>query len=233
MPEAEPVVEVSVAEGVALVELNRPERRNAISGQLLRELRQAYARLDADPEVAAVVLTGRGKSFCSGIDLSELGETEDGVSDAFRGPLPPLSKPVIGAVNGDAITGGLELALSCDLLLAAEHARFADTHVRYGVVPEWGMFARLPGRIGLARAVEMALSARFVTAPEALTWGLVNRVVGAEDLVDAAVELARSMAAHPEPAVRHLLSGYRQLEALSTDPAWLLEQQQAERWKQR
>lgn len=233
MSEGDAAVEVSVSDGVALVVLNRPDRRNAISGQLLRELREAYLRLDADRSVAAIVLTGRGKAFCAGIDLAELGDTDDGVSATFRGPVPPISKPTIGALNGDAITGGLELALSCDLLIAAEHARFADTHVRFGVVPEWGMLARLPQRIGVARALEMALSARFVTASEALTWGLVNRVVTAEALRSTAIDLARMMAGHDERAVRHLLSGYRNLEAQAGDCAWRIEQEQAARWNQR
>ena len=133
---------VDCAEGVAVVTLNRPEARNALDVELLQALPAAMAKLDADDDVAAVILTGADPAFCAGLDLKELGSSGDNLSGGGQGvaatPFPEdMSKPVIGAVNGPTVTGGLELALHCDFLIASERARFGDTHARVGVVPGW------------------------------------------------------------------------------------------------
>lgn len=185
------------AEGIATITLNRPDRLNTLSIALRSALAEIVAGLDADPGVHVLILTGAGKMFSAGLDITEwdsAGLVAAGAYDhdpvaaltAFRGP-------VIGAINGPCITGGLELALSCDFLVASETAKFADSHCQVGLLPGWGGSVRLARRIGIARAMEMAFTARFLSAEEALAWGLVNHVVPAEQLLTKAGELARQM----------------------------------------
>lgn len=161
---------VERAGGVATVTLNRPGARNALSAALVLGLRDALAELDADEEVGAVVLTGSDPAFCAGLDLKELGSTganldlgrnPDGVPPGY--PWAPLSTPLIGAVNGVAITGGLELALHCDLLIASDRAAFADTHARVGLVPGWGASVLLPAAVGARVARQMSLTGDFLS----------------------------------------------------------------------
>ena len=164
---------VDRADGVATVTLNRPEARNALNVELLRALPATIAELDADDEVAVVILTGADPAFCAGLDLKQLGSSGDNLSGGGQGvaatPFPDdMVKPVIGAVNGPAVTGGLELALHCDFLIASERARFGDTHARVGVVPGWGLSVLLPQAVGVRRAKEMSLTGRFLTAQDAL-----------------------------------------------------------------
>lgn len=180
---------------VALVVLDRPEARNALTGGMTASLAGALADADADPDVAAIVLTGRDPAFCSGLDLTDLVTTfddvaanlrADGTSDrqrAQRGLMADTTTPVIGAVNGPAVTGGLELALGCDFLIASERATFADTHARVGVLPAGGMTIRLPQLIGVNRARQMSLTGNFVDAATAWSWGLVNEVVPHDELL--------------------------------------------------
>jgi enoyl-CoA hydratase len=191
------------ADGFATVTLNRPEKLNTLSIALRRELAQAVAALQADPAVHVLVLTGAGRAFTAGLDLDEWSQAPaagawefDAVAAVrqFRGP-------VIGAINGLAITGGVEMALACDLLIASTAARFADTHVKVGLLPGWGGSVRLQQRVGPHRAKEMALTGRFLGADEALAWGLVNRVVPPEELLPQAQALARELLAHPSAGV--------------------------------
>src|SRR5215472_14574586 len=128
------VVLTEVAEFVATVTLNRPERRNALSGELLTALRETLASLESSEHVRVIVLTGADPAFCAGLDLTELGQAGSALRRAAGGPvLRGMAKPMIGAVNGVAVTGGLELALACDFLVASDRARFADTHARVGI----------------------------------------------------------------------------------------------------
>ena len=163
---SELVCEVSGA--VATVTLNRPDRRNALSGALLRRMRATFAELDARSDVRAVVLTGTDPAFCAGLDLTELGRPGSPLSAATGGPVvPALDTLLIGAINGAAITGGLELALACDFLVASERARFADTHARIGIMPGWGLTYELPEAIGLRLgAREMSSTGNFVWRPD-------------------------------------------------------------------
>jgi enoyl-CoA hydratase len=195
--------------GCACLLLNRPQAMNALSLALRRALVDALATLARDDSVRVLVLTGAGKAFCAGLDLREIDPaaiTGDAASDAATA-LANFPRPVIGAVNGAAITGGLELALACDVLLASSEARFADTHARIGVIPGWGMSQRLPRLIGIGRAKEMSFSGNFVGAEQAERWGLVNRVTAPQALMPQALALAADMAS----ALPEMLPTYKRL----------------------
>lgn len=188
---------------IAVVTLNRPEAMNALSLALRTQLSQVIAAVDADPLVAVVVLTGAGeRAFSAGLDLKELGSNAKALSGAnattsAENPAVAIARcrqPVIGAINGVAITGGFELALACDILIASGNARFADTHSRVGLMPGWGLSQKLPRIIGLSRAKEMSFSANFINAATAERWGLVNRVVSPAELMPAAIQLAADIA---------------------------------------
>jgi enoyl-CoA hydratase len=188
---------------VAVVTLNRPEAMNALSKALRAALRQAFVELDADPAVKVVVLTGAGeRAFTAGLDLKELSTDPLGMgaanaTDPAENPARAVlacSKPIIGAINGVAITGGFEVALACDVLICSTNARFADTHARVGITPGWGLSQKLSRAIGPYRAKELSLTGNFLDAQTAYEWGLVNRVVAPEELMPTALTLARQMA---------------------------------------
>ncbi len=204
------------ASGVAIVTLNRPGAMNALSVSLRAALNDTMREIREDDGVRAVVLTGAGeKAFSAGLDLKELGSRSDALTAALE-PNPATNpvqavtdcgKPVVGAVNGVAITGGFELALACDILIASTNARFADTHALVGIMPGWGLSQKLPRIVGMSRAREASLTGRFIDADTAREWGLVNRVVAAEQLLDDAVELAEQISALDPDFVRD----YREL----------------------
>lgn len=219
---------VDVADGVAAITLDRPERRNAINGPLRRGLTDALKQLEADPAVAVMVLTGTDPAFCAGLDLTELGSRSGdvGADDTAEGsvnPFPPRTKPLIGAVNGPAITGGFEYALNCDFLVASERAVFADTHARVGVMPGWGLSALLADAVGVRRAREISLTGNFVTADEALAWGLVNRVVPHDELLPTVHRIAADIVGNDPPSVARMLATYREQEDADRAEAWLIE----------
>lgn len=200
--------------------LNRPEVRNALDTTLRADLRAAMTALDADDGVDVVVLTGADPAFCAGLDLRQLGSTGENLSSPTPDdelpswfPWAPLTKPVIGAVNGVAVTGGLELALNCDILIASERARFADTHARVGVLPGWGMSVLLPLVVGRGLARRMSLTGDYLSAEEALRAGLVTEVVAHEELLPAARRVAASIVSNDQAGVRALLRSYRDIEA--------------------
>lgn len=195
----EPAVLFAAEEGIARITLNRPKRHNAINRALMTELLEAVEKVSGDDQIRVAIITGNGKSFCSGVDLDAL-KTEktftardDGkeIPDIF-GECP---KPIIGAINGTAITGGFEIALNCDFLIASERATFADTHARVGIHPGWGMTQLLQERIGQNRAKQMSLSCQFIGAEKALNWGLVNEVVPHEMLMIRVMRIARDICA--------------------------------------
>jgi enoyl-CoA hydratase len=197
---------------VAVVTLNRPEVRNALSGELITAMRAAFVELGVDDGVRAVVLTGADPAFCAGLDLKEVAGSGAnlGMVDDVCGAFAPIGKPVVAAVNGAAYTGGLEIALSCDVRIASERAVFADTHARVGVMPGWGLTVRLPRAVGHARALEMSLAGTRLDASTALAWGLVNHVVPHERLLETALDMAARMA-EPDPlATSTLLRMYRE-----------------------
>lgn len=195
------IVEFEQAGAVATVTLNRPEAMNALSAALRDALSDAFVAAAADHTVRVIVLTGAGdRAFSAGLDLKEVGVHGLGVGPDGRRTknlikaMSECPKPIIGAINGVAITGGLELALACDILIASTRARFADTHVRVGVTPGWGLSQKLPRLIGISRAKELSLSGNFIDATTALSWGLVNRVVEPDRLLEAARALAEDIA---------------------------------------
>jgi enoyl-CoA hydratase len=234
---------------VATVTLNRPEARNALSTAMIRALTEVTRGLDADDDVDVVVLTGVDPAFCAGLDLKELGvdggplkgsgaaggaDRTSGSGGGADGTGSPgerrgrqtglaTSKPVIGAVNGAAVTGGLELALNCDFLVASERAVFADTHARVGVHPLWGLTVLLPQAVGIRRAREMSATGNFIDGATALAWGLVNHVVPHDQLVPVAQRLAADMASSDQRALRAILATYEATSAFSVGEGWEVE----------
>ncbi|HXQ58743.1 MAG TPA: enoyl-CoA hydratase [Acidimicrobiales bacterium] len=233
------VVLLEVADKVATVTLNRPGARNAMSAELVDRLGTLVAEADTRDDVDVLILTGADPAFCAGLDLKELGHDggilthRPGQSESRaltrrgRGATLPTTKPVIGAVNGVAVTGGLELALNCDFLLASERARFADTHARVGVHPLWGLTVLLPQAVGIRRAREMSATGNFVDARLALEWGLVNHVVPHDELLPLAHRLAADIASSDQRAVRAILATYEAASRVSGAEAWDVEARSA------
>ena len=229
----EPVVLLAVDGPVATITLNRPQARNAISSELLARLGQAMAAVEANDEICAAILTGADPAFCAGVDLKELGRETSVLRAASSGsnaPWPPLSKPVIAAVNGPAVTGGLELVLNCDIVICSERAVFADTHARVGVLPGWGLSVLLPLAVGRSRARQMSFTGDFLPAAQALTAGLVSEVVRHDNLLGRAREIAGAIAGNDARAVRALLASYRQVEAEVVAGGFAAEEQAARAW---
>ncbi len=201
---------------IATVTLNRPEQMNALSTGLRLAIGSAFRELEQDPEIRVVILTGAGRAFCAGMDLKELSGGAEGTSgfelsvvgqQEMRDGIAGFSGPVIAAVNGAAATAGFELALACDLILASSNAKFLDTHARVGMLPGWGLSVRLARAIGVARAKEISLSGNALDAALAYEWGLVNRVVEPDRLIDAARALARDFAS----CVPEVVAQYKKL----------------------
>jgi len=288
------VVRCAVEGTVAVVTLDRPEARNAISVELQRQLWNTVQELGEDCAIGAVVLTGTDPAFCAGVDLRELAatiapspatlrdQTAARSTDSTASPnsaaspdstaspnpaaspdsaasqdstkssqdstksftpdaptrfgdiyryLPPIAKPIIAAVNGPCVTGGLELALQCSFIVASERARFADTHARVGVMPGGGMSIYLAEAVGFRRAREMSLTGNYVDAAEARQIGLVNHVVPHEQLLPFAVGLARDMAGTDPTAVGYLLGTYDEAAALSAAQGAAVERRRWRGWQ--
>jgi enoyl-CoA hydratase len=233
------VLLVEVGERIATVTMNRPAARNALNRALRQALRTTFRALDADDDVDVIVLTGADPAFCAGLDLKELGASAEASADAVgggegtgdRSPLPPTDKLVIGAVNGVAITGGFELALRCDLLVASEHARFADTHARVGIMPDWGLTVLLPQAVGVRRARELSATGNFLDAATAERWGLVNHVVPHDELLPFARRLATDAVSNDQRAVRRILRTYAEGMVLPMGEAWALEGAVSDAWQ--
>ncbi|WP_211360119.1 enoyl-CoA hydratase-related protein [Actinocorallia herbida] len=217
----ESVVLVEVERGVAVVTLNRPQALNAMTLEMSLAYSEALLAADADPEVRAIVVTGAGRGFCAGADLGIL---EQG-GDAIRKFLPPakdmprlalaLSKPVVAAINGHAVGIGFAYALGSDVRFAASTAKLATAFSRLGLVAEYGLSYQLPRLIGVSAAMDLLLSGRTIDAAEALSLGLVNRVVEPEELLPAAIAYAADMAENCAPsslaAIKHQVYGHLDL----------------------
>ena len=238
MTESSPsdLVLLRTADGVATITLNRPEARNALSSAVLSTLRATLRQAEAAPEIGAVVLTGADPAFCAGLDLKELsaggllGAAVEDPDLPVGSPWTPLTKPVIGAINGVAVTGGLELALNCDFLIASERAAFADTHARVGVLPGWGLSVLLPQRVGFATARRMSFTGDYLTAVDALRCGLVTQVVAHDDLLAVAQQVAATIAANHRPAVVALHASYRKIEAEAVGEGIAVEAATSRQW---
>lgn len=178
----------------ALITLNRPDRRNAINQELLVGLYNALDDVRTNDAIRVVIITGAGKSFCSGIDLKTI--SADNILDPRQDgrDLPEVfsdcGKPIIGAVNGHAMTGGLEIALQCDFLIASERAFFADTHAKVGIHPGWGMSQLLQEAVGIRRARQMSYACQLISAETAYQWGLVNEIVPHDKLIQTVKQIA-------------------------------------------
>lgn len=223
---------VDVTDRIGTVTLNRPEQRNALNSEVRRSLPDSVRRLDADDDVDVIILTGSDPAFCAGLDLKELGSTgaNVGTGSEPRAPWGSLAKPLIGAINGVAITGGFELALLCDFLVASERAAFADTHARVGVMPGWGLTVLLPQAIGIRRAREMSLTGNFMGADEAFAFGLVNRVVGHDQLMDVTRSIAADIVGNDQPGVRRILETYAATAETDLGTAWETETRMGAEW---
>jgi len=225
---ADDILLIETEDRVRTLTLNRPQSRNALSAELRRQFFTALRDAEGDGDVDVVIVTGADPVFCAGLDLKELGDSSQlpDISPQW----PPMTKPVIGAINGAAVTGGLEIALYCDILIASEQARFADTHARVGLLPTWGLSVRLPQKVGVGLARRMSLTGDYLSAPEALRAGLVTEVVPHDELLPAARKVAASIVGNNQNAVRALLASYHRIDAAQTDAGLWIEAMSAKQW---
>ena len=228
MPDNTDVLLIDTTDRVRTLTLNRPRARNALSAELRTAFYAALHEAEADDDVDVVILTGADPVFCAGLDLKELGGSTQlpDISPKW----PSMRTPVIGAINGAAVTGGLELALYCDILIASEQARFADTHARVGLLPTWGLSVRLPQKVGVGMARRMSLTGDYLSADEALRAGLVTEVVAHDDLLPAARRVAASIVGNNPRAVRALLDSYHRIDEQQTGAGLWIEAQSANQW---
>ncbi|HET7665387.1 MAG TPA: enoyl-CoA hydratase [Mycobacterium sp.] len=222
------VLLIETVDRVRTLTLNQPRSRNALSSELRRHFFDALRDAEADDAVDVVIVTGADPVFCAGLDLKELGDTTQlpDISPQW----PPMAKPVIGAINGAAVTGGLEIALYCDILIASEQARFADTHARVGLLPTWGLSVRLPQKVGVGLARRMSLTGDYLSAADALRAGLVTEVVPHDELLPTARGVAESIVGNNQRAVRALLASYHRIDAAQTDAGLWIEAMSAKQW---
>ena len=222
MPKYEQIIADTVG-GITTITLNRPDKMNAITPTMLDELNQALEAASANDNVGVLVLTGAGRAFSAGVDLVALGELKleagsigSGMDAKARNAIKTIEsmpKPVIAKVNGFCFTGALEIALSCDLLYAAQEAKLGDTHTKWGLRPTWGMSQRLPRAVGFRKARELSFTARTFTGAEAAEMGMANQAVPAGDL-DAIVA---NVAASIVPNSREAIAAYKDLYSAATN----------------
>jgi enoyl-CoA hydratase len=241
---SESPVLVDVSDRVAVITINRPEARNALNRAVRAALPAAIEQCEASDDVDVMILTGADPAFSAGVDLKEFGsgatlDAGEGFADVgdannrdpWRGALPPHTKLLIGAVNGVAVTGGFEVALNCDFLIASERARFADTHARVGVMPGWGLTVLLAQRIGVARARQMSVTGNFLDAHTAYEWNLVNEVVPHDELLPRCRALAADCITIDQRAVRQMLATYREVTDATVDEGWEIEGRISRAWE--
>jgi enoyl-CoA hydratase len=218
--------------GVGIITMNRPDALNAMNTQMMTDLRDIFMRFYVEPDIArCLILTGAGeRGFCSGADLKERKGMSDAIWRAQHAVIEQAIRsmmdcpvPIIAAVNGAAFAGGLELALACDFIYAAEHARFALTEVTLGIMPGAAGTQNLPRAIGTRRAKELVLSGTTFTSAEALTWGLVNTVVPLHDLMPAVLRVAEKIAANAPVSVRQAKKSMDRSEDLGRGDGYAFE----------
>ena len=227
-PNSTDILLIDTQDRVRTLTLNRPHARNALSSALRTQFFAALRDAEADDGVDVVILTGADPVFCAGLDLKELGDSTDlpDISPQW----PAMTKPVIGAINGAAVTGGLEFALYCDILIASEQARFADTHARVGLLPTWGLSVRLPQKVGVGLARRMSMTGDYVSAADALRAGLVTEVVPHDELLTTARRVAASIVGNNQNAVRALLASYHRIDDAATTEGLAIEAESATQW---
>lgn len=201
------LVNKSAAPGVAQVSLNRPKELNALNPELMGQLLKAFTQLDQDPDVRVIILTGNDQAFAAGADIRQMAEMSsiDMISkNQFQvwDDMAKISKPILAAVSGYALGGGCELAMMCDLIIASETARFGQPEVKLGTIPGAGGTQRLTRALGKAKAMELILSGRFLSAAEALQYSLVASVFPIDSYLKETLTLASEIAAMPPVAIR-------------------------------
>lgn len=231
-----PLVTNEIVDHTCVVRLDRPSARNALNGEVIVQLRHALRVADANASIRVIILTGTDPAFCAGLDLKALAAGDpvliaEASADSHL-PWEATRVPVIGAINGPAVAGGLELALNCDVLIASEYATFADTHARVAVMPGWGLSARLPAAVGRNLATWMSLSGRPIGADRALSAGLVSEVVKHEELMSSAHTLASNIADSHQLAVESLLASYRHIERAVHGAAFDVETETGREYRQ-
>jgi enoyl-CoA hydratase len=188
-----------IQDQIAIITLNRPEKRNAMNQELLTNLSHYLRQTANEDTVRAAIVTGKGKSFSAGMDVAAIGPNKEVLMEGqgldFGEAMAECKKPIIGAINGHAITGGFELALNCDFLIASERAIFRDTHALLGIHPAMGMTQLLQQAVGQRRAKQLSLTGECLPAQKALEWGLVNEVVPHNQLMPRAKEIAAGLCA--------------------------------------
>jgi enoyl-CoA hydratase len=219
------IVEVERRDRVAIITLNRPEARNAVNGELAEAMEAVLDELEADDAITVVILTGAGSTFCAGADLKKVAKGRGGELATKKGGFGGIvtrgfPKPLIAAVNGPALAGGFEIVLTCDLVVAADHAKFGLPEVKRGLFAAAGGLIRLPKRIPLALATEIAITGDPIDAHRALQLGLVNRVVPGDEVMGAALELAARIAVNGPLAIRNALKMVREAPDLTEEAAW-------------
>ncbi len=220
------LIKVEITDFVTTITINRPEKRNALNRDMRAFMKKEIARLNQSDQTKVIILTGTDPAFSAGVDFSELNDPNTDFSEI--GPLPgpffSSDVPVIGAINGAAYTGGLELALTCNLLIASEKAVFADTHAKMGMMPGWGLSVHLPIAVGQARAIQMMTSCQPVAAKEALEWGLINELVPHDSLLKRANEIAADIAKQDISVIRKAGALLNKNKAERDKHAWVNEQ---------
>jgi enoyl-CoA hydratase len=215
---------------VLIVTMNRPQARNALSGPMMAIMREAWDRVDSDPSIRACVLTGASGTFCAGADLKAMSANHPGdqpgmdlsvIEPLLKGRR--LTKPLIAAVEGYAIAGGTEILQACDIRVAGQSAKFGVSEPRWGLFPMGGSAVRLPRQIPYTIACDLLLTGRHITAPEALSFGLIGRVVPDGSALDTALEIAGLIAANGPIAVRAILRVIRETEGLAENDAFKIE----------
>jgi enoyl-CoA hydratase len=235
-PQPDPFLHVETSDGIRTITLDRPEARNAMTLAMRTRLCELFDEAGADDDVTAIILTAVDPVFSGGVDIKEVAATAPGSGPPrvmSRNPATAAqeaTKPILVAVNGACVTGALEIALACDIIVASERARFADTHARIGLIPAWGMSARLPRAVGLRKAKELSLTGNFVDAAEALRLGLVNHVVPHEELLPRTRQLALDIAGAEPGAVRKLLGLYKRGDGATLEEAIAYENEVIASW---
>jgi enoyl-CoA hydratase len=220
------LIKIETTDFITTITLDRAEKRNALNRQMRIFIKQEIARLNQSDATKVIILTGTDPAFSAGVDFSELDDPATDFSEIgpLTGPFFTSDVPVIGAINGAAYTGGLELALTCNLLIASEKAVFADTHAKMGMMPGWGLSVHLPIAIGPNRARQMMSSCQPIAAHQAYEWGLVNEVVSHELLMKRAHEVAASISQQDISVIRKIGALYNQNRHERDAKAWLNEQ---------